>query len=33
MVELPDRGHAMVVDDNWQAVAEFALKVVERFAS
>jgi pimeloyl-ACP methyl ester carboxylesterase len=30
-VELPDRGHAMVIDDNWQEVAETALKFVERF--
>ena len=31
MVELADRGHAMVIDDNWQEVAETALKFVERF--
>ena len=32
-VELPDRGHAMVIDDNWQEVAETALKFVGRFMS
>jgi pimeloyl-ACP methyl ester carboxylesterase len=32
-VELPDRGHAMVIDDNWQEVAEMALKFVRRFVS
>jgi pimeloyl-ACP methyl ester carboxylesterase len=32
-VELPDRGHALVIDDNWQEVAETALKFVERFVS
>jgi len=33
MIELEDRGHALVVDDNWQEVAETALKFVGRFAS
>jgi hypothetical protein len=32
-VELPDRGHALVIDDNWQEVAETALKSVGRFVS
>jgi len=30
-LELEDRGHAMVIDDNWQEVAETALKFVGRF--
>jgi non-heme chloroperoxidase len=30
-VELEDRGHAMVIDDNWQEVAETGLKFVGRF--
>jgi len=33
MIELEDRGHAMVIDDNWQEVAETSLKFVGRFAS
>jgi hypothetical protein len=33
MIELADRGHAMTIDDNWQEVAETALKFVGRFAS
>jgi non-heme chloroperoxidase len=33
MVELDDRGHAMTIDDNWQEVAETALKFVGRFVS
>ncbi len=32
-VELPDRGHALVIDDNWQEVADTALKFVGRFVS
>jgi non-heme chloroperoxidase len=32
-VELADRGHGMVIDDNWQEVAETALKFVGRFVS
>ena len=32
-VELADRGHGMVIDDDWQEVAETALKFVGRFAS
>lgn len=32
-VEFPDRGHALVIDDNWQDVAETALKFVGRFVS
>jgi pimeloyl-ACP methyl ester carboxylesterase len=32
-VELLDRGHALVIDDNWQEVAETALKFVGRFVS
>ena len=31
LVELADRGHGMVIDDNWQEVAETALKFGERF--
>src|SRR6185295_11994888 len=30
-LELDDRGHSMVIDDNWQEVAETALKFVGRF--
>jgi pimeloyl-ACP methyl ester carboxylesterase len=30
-LELEDRGHSMVIDDNWQEVAETALKFVGRF--
>jgi non-heme chloroperoxidase len=33
MVEMADRGHAMVIDDNWREIAETALKFVERFVS
>ena len=33
MIELDDRGHAMTIDDNWQEVAETALKFVGRFVS
>jgi non-heme chloroperoxidase len=33
MITMDDRGHAMVVDDNWQEVAETSLKFVGRFAS
>jgi pimeloyl-ACP methyl ester carboxylesterase len=32
-LELPDRGHALVIDDGWQEVAEVALKFVGRFVS
>jgi non-heme chloroperoxidase len=32
-LELANRGHAMVIDDNWQEVAETALKFVGRFVS
>jgi non-heme chloroperoxidase len=32
-VEFPDHGHALVIDDNWQDVAETALKFVGRFIS
>ena len=32
-IELPDRDHALVIDDNWQEVAETALKFVDRFVS
>ncbi len=31
MIEMEDRGHGMVIDDNWQEVAETALKFAERF--
>ncbi|HJR98989.1 MAG TPA: alpha/beta hydrolase [Actinomycetota bacterium] len=30
-IELADRGHGMVIDDNWQEVAETALKFVGQF--
>jgi non-heme chloroperoxidase len=30
-LELEDRGHSMVIDDNWQEIAETALKFVGRF--
>ncbi len=33
MIEMADRGHGMVIDDNWQEVAETALKFVGRFIS
>ncbi len=33
MIEMADRGHALVIDDNCQEVAETALKFVERFVS
>jgi non-heme chloroperoxidase len=33
MIELADRGHAMTIDDNWQEVAETALKFVGRFVA
>jgi non-heme chloroperoxidase len=32
MIELDDRGHAMVIDDDWQELAETALKFIGRFA-
>jgi pimeloyl-ACP methyl ester carboxylesterase len=32
-LELPDRGHTLVIDDGWQEVAETALKFVWRFVS
>jgi len=32
-IELPDRDHALVIEDNWQEVAETALKFVRRFLS
>jgi len=31
--QFDDRGHALTIDDNWQEVAETALKFVGRFAS
>jgi pimeloyl-ACP methyl ester carboxylesterase len=31
IVELPDRGHALVVDSGWQEVADTALAFVRRF--
>ena len=31
MIEFEDRGHALVIDDNWQEVAETALKFAGRF--
>ena len=30
--ELPNRGHALVIDSGWQEVAETALDFVKRFA-
>ncbi len=33
MIEMADRGHALVIDDNWQEVAETALKFVGRFVA
>jgi non-heme chloroperoxidase len=33
MVEMADRGHALVIDDGWHEVAETALKFVGRFVS
>jgi non-heme chloroperoxidase len=31
MIEMEDRGHALTIDDDWQEVAETALKFVGRF--
>jgi non-heme chloroperoxidase len=33
MAEMVDRGHALVIDDGWQEVAETALKFVGRFVT
>jgi non-heme chloroperoxidase len=32
IVELPNRGHALTIDNGWRAVAEQALEFVKRFA-
>jgi pimeloyl-ACP methyl ester carboxylesterase len=32
IVELPDRGHALTIDNGWHAVADRALEFVKRFA-
>lgn len=31
IVEMKDRGHALVIDSGWQEVADTALKFVQRF--
>jgi non-heme chloroperoxidase len=33
IVEIPDRGHALIIDDGWREVAETALAFVKRFVS
>ena len=32
IAELPDRGHALVIDSGWEEVAQTALDFVKRFA-
>ena len=31
-VEIPDRGHALTIDDGWREVADTALTFIQRFA-
>ncbi len=31
IVEMPNRGHALVIDSGWQEVADTALAFVQRF--
>ena len=31
--QVPNRGHALTIDDGWREVAEKALALVERFVS
>ena len=33
IVEMPNRGHALVIDSGWREVADTALAFVQRFAS
>jgi hypothetical protein len=33
IVEVPNRGHALVIDSGWREVAETALAFVQRFVS
>jgi non-heme chloroperoxidase len=33
IVEMPDRGHALVIDSGWREVADTALAFVRRFVS
>jgi non-heme chloroperoxidase len=33
IIEMPNRGHALVIDSRWREVAETALAFVERFVS
>jgi pimeloyl-ACP methyl ester carboxylesterase len=33
IIEMPDRGHALVVDSGWRAVADTALAFITRFTS
>lgn len=33
IVEIPDRGHALIIDDGWREVAETSLAFVKRFVS
>jgi pimeloyl-ACP methyl ester carboxylesterase len=32
IVEVPNRGHALTIDDGWREVADTALAFVKRFA-
>ena len=32
IVEIPDRGHALTIDNGWREVADTALDFVRRFA-
>jgi len=32
IVKIPNRGHALTIDDGWRAVAQTALDFVKRFA-
>jgi non-heme chloroperoxidase len=32
IVEIPDRGHALVIDSGWREVADTALRFIQRFA-
>jgi hypothetical protein len=32
IVELPNRGHSLVIDNGWREVADMALAFIQRFA-
>ena len=32
IVKIPDRGHALTIDDGWREVAETALAFVQKYA-